>query len=461
MITGTLREVAGILRGELSGEDSCFLGVSTDTRTLEAGQLFVALIGPNFDGHDFLLAAADRGAAGALVSVAQDGALPSVRVPDTLSALGALAADWRCRFDPVLVGVTGSAGKTTVKEMIAAILSQAGAVLVTKGNLNNEIGVPLTLFGLSEGHHAAVIEMGANHPGEIARLAAMARPDIGVITLAGAAHLEGCGSVEGVARAKAELFEALPSTGTAIVNADDCYARLWRDIAAPRPIVTFGLGPSADFTARNIRRPANGAPGSRFELISPAGEIEVSLNLPGVHNVMNALAAAAAAVTAGASLGDVARGLGGARAVPGRMEIHTGRCGCRVIDDTYNANPGSVRAALDYLTELEGTPWAVLGDMGELGEQAGRLHKEVGEYARSVGVKRLFVIGPLSRKLAEGFGSGAEAFADIASLLAAVGAQLDEDVNVLVKGSRAMGMERVAEALLDADEPRVAGGGGH
>jgi UDP-N-acetylmuramoyl-tripeptide--D-alanyl-D-alanine ligase len=384
-----------------------------------------------------------------------------VQVPDTLSSLGALAANWRCRFEPVVVGVTGSAGKTTVKEMIAAILSRAGPVLVTRGNLNNEIGVPLTLFRLSDEHHAAVVEMGANHPGEIARLATMAGPSIGVLTLAGAAHLEGFGSVEGVAHAKAELFEALPPNGTAIVNADDCYARLWRDIAAPRPVVTFGLGPGADFTARNIRREAAGAPGSRFELVSPTGDIEVSLSLPGVHNVVNALAAAAAAVTAGASLGDVADGLGGAQTVPGRMEIRTGRSGCRVIDDTYNANPGSVRAALDYLTELEGTPWAVLGDMGELGEQASQLHREVGEYARSVGVERLFVIGPLSRQVAVGFGSGAEAFADVASLLVAVRSRLDEEVNVLVKGSRAMGMERVARGLLAEDEPRVARGAGH
>ena len=461
MITGTLQEIARILRGELSGEDRSFLGVSTDSRSLEAGQLFVALTGPNFDAHDFLPAAAEKGAAGAVVSAARNGDLPRVRVPDTLRALGALAAQWRSRFDPVVVGVTGSAGKTTVKEMIAAILSRSGPTLVTRGNLNNEIGVPLTLFRMSASHQGAVIEMGANHAGEIGRLADMARPGIGVITLAGAAHLEGFGSVEGVARAKAELYEALPGDGTAVINADDCYARLWREIAAPRSIVTFGLGPGADFTARDITRAAEGETGTKFRLVCPAGEADVSLGLPGLHNVMNALAAAAAAVSAGATLDDVAAGLGTTQTVPGRMQLCDGVAGCRIIDDTYNANPGSVRAALDYLTDLEGTPWAILGDMGELGGQASRLHREVGEYAKSVGVERLFVLGPLSRMVADGFGPGAECFTDVSSLLSAVRPALAGHVNLLVKGSRSMGMERVVQGLVATDEPRVARGGGN
>jgi UDP-N-acetylmuramoyl-tripeptide--D-alanyl-D-alanine ligase len=460
MIRGTLREVASVLRGELTGEDRSFLGVSTDSRTLEAGQLFVALVGPNFDGHDFLNAAADRGAAGAVVSVARNGDLPCVRVPDTLNALGALAAHWRSRFDPVVVGVTGSAGKTTVKEMIAAILSRGGPVLVTRGNLNNEIGVPLTLFRLSATHRGAVIEMGANHAGEIGRLAEMARPGVGVITLAGAAHLEGFGSVAGVARAKAELFEALPSDGTAVINADDCYARLWREIASPRSVVTFGLGPGSDFTARNIRAAGEGNTGSDFRLACPVGEIDAHIGLPGLHNVMNALAAAAAAIAAGATLEDVAAGLANTAPVSGRMQIRAGQAGSRIIDDTYNANPGAVRVALDYLADLDGRPWAILGDMGELGEHSGRLHREVGEYARSVGVEKLYVIGPLARQIAEGFGAGAESFADVHSLLVAVRPGLDQQVNVLVKGSRSMGMERVVQGLVAQDEARVASGGG-
>lgn len=445
MIKGRLREVAGLLRAELTGHDGGFLGVSTDTRALEAGQLFVALRGPNFDGHEFLKQAADRGASAALVSRSCDVLLPQVRVPDTLKALGELAADWRRRFDIPVIGVTGSFGKTTVKEMMAAILSRTGPGLVTRGNLNNEIGVPLTLFRLGEGHRYAVVEMGANHLGEIARLCAIAAPDIGLVTTAGACHLEGFGSLEGVAKGKGEMFSSLPREGTAVINADDSFAGLWRQLAGDRRIVTFGLGPNSDFTARQVRQTAAGE--LRFVIAGPDAEAAVRLPLAGRHNVMNALAAAAAATQAGAGIDHVAEGLAAMTAVAGRMQLMRHCAGGRLIDDSYNASPRAVRAALEYLGELPGRPWAVLGDMGELGEQGPQLHAEVGRYARAAGIERLFTLGPLSENTVAAFGDGAEHFLDPATLIETLRKDLGPDVNVLIKGSRMMRLERVVKGL--------------
>lgn len=458
MITGTLEQVAKVLRGELHGENRAFMGVGTDTRTLEAGQLFFALVGPRFDGHDFLSQAGDRGAAGAVVSRGECEEFPCVRVPDTLRGLGELAANWRGRFDLPVIGVTGSAGKTTVKEMIAAILGQTGPLLVTRGNLNNEIGVPLTLFQLAGRHRVAVIEMGANHAGEIARLCEMARPDIGIVTLAGAAHLEGFGTIEGVARAKGELFAGLPADGVAVINADDCYQSLWREIAGSRRVITFGLGPGADFSARDIRLQADDPGRVEFQLTSPLGQAPITIPLAGRHNVINALAAAAAASAAGADLAQIQSGLASTPGVKGRMQLTAGTGGCRIIDDTYNANPGSVRAALDFLTGMQGRSWAVLGHMGELGPQAARLHAEIGKYARSIGVERLFAVGPLSGETVASFGAGAEEFSDLESLIGTLRPQLHTDVNLLVKGSRSMGMERIVAALSETFPDRAAEG---
>jgi len=448
VIKGRLQELAVLLRAELTGGDGAFLGVSTDTRKLEAGQLFVALRGPRFDGHKFLQEAADRGAAAALVSTASDVAISQVRVPDTLRALGELAADWRRRFAIPVIGITGSFGKTTVKEMVAAILSRRGPLLVTRGNLNNEIGVPLTLFGLAGNHQSAVIEMGANHAREIARLCAIAAPDIGLVTTAGACHLEGFGSLEGVARAKGEMFESLAEDGVAVINADDSYAALWRQLASGRRIVTFGFGPGSDFTARNVRQTA--ADEISFVLVCRAGEADVRLALAGRHNVMNALAAAAAAAQVGADLEQMVQGFGAVAPVSGRMQLLRNCAGGRLIDDSYNASPRAVRAAIEYLCELPGRPWAVLGDMGELGDEGPRLHAEVGRYAREAGVERLFAIGRLSEQTVAAFGAGAQLFHDAASLGAAVREDLGPDVNVLVKGSRMMRMEQVVEALAES-----------
>ena len=455
MISGHLKDITSLLRAELIGSDGKFLGVSTDSREIEAGQLFVALRGPHFDGHKFLTEAASCGASAALVDTPADIPMPQVRVPDTLRALGDLASDWRGRFDIPVIGVTGSFGKTTVKEMLARILTQGRSALVTRGNLNNEIGVPLTLFGMAARNQSAVIEMGANHAGEIARLCAIAAPNIGLVTVAGACHLEGFGSLEGVARAKGEMFKTLPADGTAVINADDSFAGLWRQFAGDHAVTSFGLGPTAEYTAREIQRVADDE--LRFLLVCPEGEASVRLALAGRHNVMNALAAAATAAQAGATLEQVVAGLESMTPVAGRMQLLRTFAGGRLVDDSYNASPRTVKAGLDYLCELPGRPWAALGDMGELGEHGPELHGEIGRYARSVGIERLFVLGPLSERTAAAFGSGALHFFDPVSLGAALSEALDADVNVLVKGSRMMRMEQVVQALAT---PALANAGG-
>jgi UDP-N-acetylmuramoyl-tripeptide--D-alanyl-D-alanine ligase len=456
MIHGRLSEAAATIGGVLTGEDAGFTGVSTDSRSLEAGQLFVALEGPNFDGHAFVAAAAAGGAAGAVVSREVDGQLPLVRTDDTLIALGALAAGWRAELAPTVVGITGSSGKTTVKELTAAILAGVDDTLVTRGNLNNEIGVPLTLFRLAPADRFAVIEMGANHAGEIARLAAIARPDIGVITMAGPSHLEGFGDLDGVATAKGEMFAALGPNGTAVVNADDQYADYWRTLCPPARIVTFGLGEGADVTARRVEPLAGPAPGSRFELRLQAGAVNVELPLPGQHNVMNALAAAALAEAAGASAAQIRDGLAAVRPVAGRLVVKSGPGGCRIVDDTYNANPASVKAALDVLATMPGRPWAVLGDMGELGVDALALHREVGAYARECGIERLFAVGPMSRETAAGFGPEARHVERVELLCATLPAMLEGDVNLLVKASRMMRLEQVVDALSEIEDAQTA-----
>ena len=456
MIRGRLSEAAATIGGVLTGEDVEFAGVSTDSRSLEAGQLFVALEGPNFDGHAFVAAAAAAGAAGVVVTREVDEHLPQVRTDDTLVALGALAAGWRANLAPTVLGITGSSGKTTVKELTAAILSGVDDTLVTHGNLNNEIGVPLTLFRLAPSDRFAVIEMGANHAGEIARLAAIARPDIGVVTMAGPSHLEGFGDLGGVAAAKGEMFAALGPGGTAVVNGDDQYADYWRTLCPPAHIVSFGLGEGADVTARRVEPLAGPVPGSRFELRLQAGTVDVELPLPGQHNVMNALAAAALAEAAGASAEQIRDGLAAVRPVAGRLVVKPGPRGCRVVDDTYNANPASVKAALDVLVTLPGRPWAVLGDMGELGGDALALHREVGAYARERGIERLFAVGSMSREIATGFGAEAAHVDRVDVLRAMLPPMLEGDVNLLVKASRSMRLERVVDALTELEDVTTA-----
>lgn len=449
----TLAGLARCGQGRLIGEDRVVDGISIDSRSLPAGALFVALRGELRDGHEFAGAAAARGACGLLVERLLPVALPQVVVSDTLRALTACAQAYRRGFRNPVVAVTGSNGKTTTKEMIGAILSRKGPCLITKGNLNNHIGVPLTLLELRQEHRHAVIEMGANHRGEIAHLASIAEPDIGLVTNAGAAHLEGFGSLDGVAAGKGELFAALPSDGVAVINADDQYASPWRSAAAGRRVLTFGVAQPADFTAHHIVTSieSNG-PRQQFDLVSPAGIERVRLDLAGSHNLRNALGAAAAAHAAGATLSDVAAGLAAVRPVKGRLEFRRAINGALLVDDSYNANPASVRAGLDAFRGVTGARWLVLGDMRELGSAADQLHAEIGRYAKEAGVERLLAFGPESRFAVDAFGPGGAWFEDIDDLIAEARRSLVPGVVVLVKGSRASRLERVTTALARAQD---------
>ncbi len=450
MSHGSLRELANIVGGKLHGQDGLFLGVSTDTRSLKTGELFVALGGPNFSGEDFVPEAHKLGAAGSLVGRLVENDSSQVVVDDTLSALGVYGHHWRSARPVKVVAVTGSNGKTTVRGMIASILQRIGRTHATHGNLNNEIGVPLTLLALEDRHELAVIEMGANHAGEIARLTAMAAPQVGVVTNAGPAHLEGFGSIEGVAKAKGELFEGMSADGIAILNRDDPYFDLWREMAGGRQVVTFGSHRKADFCAREIIQHTNGhGDGLRLVLETPECDCVIKLPLPGQHNGVNAAAAAASAWAAGADTYSIVAGLQNVKPSAGRLAIHRVRCGAKLIDDSYNANPGSLQVALDFLAAQPGKSWLVLGDMGELGEDTQALHAHIGLRARKAGVERLFALGPLSAAAAESFGPGAEQFGDAEQLIATLRAELHDGVNLLLKASRAMRFEHVADALID------------
>ena len=444
----SLSRAALATKGTLRGDDAEFLAVSKDTRSLHQGDLYVALKGENFDGHQFLEQAANLGAAGALVSEPQSIELPQICVDDTRIALGELAAAWRDQFKGKLVGITGSNGKTTVKEMCRAILLAAtGAerVLSTQGNLNNDIGMPMTLLSIREQHEYAVIEMGANHLGEIDYLTHIARPDVAVITNAGPAHLEGFGSVEKVAQAKAEIYGGLPAEGVAVINLDDDYAGYWQQVCKGKKVVTFSMkNQQADVYAQAVAD-------ATYLFKTSSGDIRIQMNIPGRHNVMNALASTAVTLSLGISLESIAAGLQSFSSVSGRLNLRTGINGSRLIDDTYNANPLSLKAAIDVLTEMGGEPCLVLGDMAELGESAASLHFEAGQQASQMGVKKLFAVGELCRHAVKGFGEGAEFYEDKSALIEAVKKNMNASTTVLVKGSRSMGMENVVNALLQGD----------
>jgi UDP-N-acetylmuramoyl-tripeptide--D-alanyl-D-alanine ligase len=447
-MTRTLSDAARVAGGRLVGEDRRYGAVATDSRTLKPGTLFVALRGPNFDGGEFVAAAAASGAIGAIVDRAVADALPQVVVTDTLRALQTLGHSWRAEFSIPIVAVAGSNGKTTAKEMTAAILARMGVCMATHGNLNNHIGVPLTLMRLEASHRSAVVEMGANRIGDVAELMRLARPTVGLITNAGAEHLEGFGNLDGVAQGEGEAVSCLESDATAIINADDAYAGYWRGIATARRIVTFGVHADADFMAKDTELSIErGEFATRFTLHCPLGVCPITLKAGGAHNVGNALAAAAAAAAAGASLEEIAAGLGDFRAVAGRLQLKAGARDSWVIDDSYNANPSSVRAGLEVLRSLPGPTWLVLGDMAELGEFAENSHAHMGAYARDCGIKRLFALGPQSSRAVETFGSGAEWFADADSLTRRLKAELAPGVTVLIKGSRVNRLERVVQAL--------------
>lgn len=446
----SLGEIGAALGGELRHGDARFGRVVIDSRSVLPGDLFVALRGERLDAHQFVAQVHAAGAVAALVSDWVDCAIPQLRVGDTLVALQRLSQLWRSRFEMPVIGVTGSNGKTTSKQMLAAICAARGPVLATVGNLNNHIGVPLTLLSLRPEHRSAVIEMGANHHGEIALLASLARPDVGLVTQAGDAHLEGFGSREGVAGAKGELFAALDG-GVAIVNADDTYAPLWRQLAARASVLSFGLDASADVQAQQIQLDAAG---SRFLMRTPSGSASVQLPMPGRHNVLNALGAAACAIALGMEPETIAEGLAQAQAAQGRLNWQHTPQGARLLDDSYNANPSSLRAGMELLAQLPGRRLLVLGGMAELGADAPQLHYAAGRLARELGLNGLFGLGPLAAEAVRGFGAGAESYDTVEALADALREQLDADAIVLVKGSRSARMERVVTALTG----EVAGG---
>jgi UDP-N-acetylmuramoyl-tripeptide--D-alanyl-D-alanine ligase len=455
----SLREAASVLNAKPAGDNVTFTGVSTDTRTIEAGDLFVALRGERFDGHAFLGQARAAGASAALIDRdARDvpAALPTLTVDDTRLALGELARDWRSRFSFPLVALTGSSGKTTVKEMLAAILrSQVGeeAVLATRGNLNNDIGVPLMLLEIAPEHSYAVIEMGMNHAGEIRYLTQLAAPDVALVNNAGTAHIEFLGSEENIARAKGEIFEGLKPEATAVINADDRHAPMWREIAGAHRRVEFGLDQSAAVSA-TFRSEALE---SEIVLKTPSGSAKARLRAPGEHNVRNALAAAAAAVALGVPVRAIAAGLESYSGVKGRLQVKRAASGATLIDDTYNANPESVRAAIAVLARAEGRRILVLGDMGELGAAAGALHTELGGAARDAGIERLLALGEQSKQTVAAFGPGATHYPSVEALVADFAPTLAPDLTVLVKGSRFMRMERVVQAIVpDAEEEKAS-----
>ena len=449
-----LREAAQGAGGEARGANARFGAVSSDTRTIQDGALFVALRGERFDGHEYIAAARARGAVAAMVdrrapSAGGDSPLPLLVVDDTRLGLGRLAAYWRRKFKLPLIAVTGSNGKTTVKEMIASILAEhagAGCSYATPGNLNNDIGLPLTLLGLRAGHSCAVVELGINHAGETAYLAGIAQPTVALVNNAQREHQEFMQSVADVAHEHGAVFAALPADGVAVINADDTYAAYWRGVCAPRRVLDFGLERPAAVRGRFELRDFS----SEIVLQAPEGEAPVSLRAAGVHNVRNALAAAAAAAAAGVGLAAIARGLAGFEPVQGRLQKQKGKRGTIVLDDTYNANPDSVIAAIEVLARAAGTKLLVLGDMGEVGAHGAAFHAEIGRYARAAGIDRLFVLGELCTHAAAAFGEGAQHCGDIDGLLAALDSCMGAGVTVLIKGSRFMRMERVVQALTGA-----------
>jgi len=447
MIVSSLARAADFMDGTLTGADATFRGVSTDTRSIKPGELFVALQGPNFDGATFVPHAARAEAAGAVVGRPVDTALPIITVGDTQRALGKLAAAWRRQMPATVIAITGSNGKTTLKELLASCLSQAADTLATHGNLNNEIGVPLMLLRLSEKHRYAVIEMGANHHGEIAYLTSLAAPQVVAITNAGPAHLEGFGSIEGVARAKGEILSGEPRPDYAVLNADDDYFGYWKTQASDVNVLSFGLSAEADVRASRIEATDGG---SRFTLRLADTRVDVSLSLAGRHNVVNACAAAAIAYALGIEPAQIAEGLESVVPVGGRLQPVRSATGAVLYDDSYNANPVSVQAAAEFLASREGRHWMVLGDMKELGGDAELLHAHTGWVIREAGVENLLATGPLASKAVESFGANGRWFATIDELVEALlGAIAPGDV-VLVKGSRSMGMERVVDALISA-----------
>jgi UDP-N-acetylmuramoyl-tripeptide--D-alanyl-D-alanine ligase len=469
-----LSEIAACVQGKLVGNDVAISSVSIDTRAIKPGQLYIAIKGHNFDGNEFVAEAEQAGAVAAIVhkgvaATAMDGGpdcreqlprelmqltIPHILVDDTRLALAELAGAWRKKASVSVVGITGSNGKTTVKEMVAAILSASdptqGDTLFTQGNLNNDIGVPLTLLRLNEQHRYAVIEMGANHPGEIEYTSRYAQADVAIITNVGAAHIEGFGSVDGVAKAKGEIIQTLKQDGVAVLNRDDAYFDYWKSVAGTRKIMSFGFDEEATVTAHSVKTEIiNHAFATTFELVTEKGELTVKLKLAGRHNVVNALAATAACLALDTDLQQIKQGLEVVKPVTGRLQPLVSRLGNIVIDDTYNANSASLKAALDVLANCAGKRWLVLGAFGELGPQSPKIHEQMGELIKASGVECLLAIGSDARNTVKVFGKGATFFVTQSDLIEVLKQELKGDEAILIKGSRAQRMENIAAALVE------------
>ncbi len=448
MISLTLSQAAKKLGGKLVGDDVSFSSVGTDSRAVKKGDLFVALKGPNFDGHDYIKQVAKAGAVAAMVQRDITTPIPSLVVEDSCVALGRLANVWRGFARGQLAAITGSNGKTTVKEMLASIMRQCGSTLSTEGNLNNHIGLPLTLLRLQEEEYV-VVEMGASAPHEIEYLSNIARPDVAVVTNVGHAHLEGFGSLEGVARAKGEIVTGLAKGGTFVFNADDPWVDLWRELAGRRATVEFGLQQKADiFSPAEEGETGWGSDGlfNRFPVQTPDGEIEIELQLAGQHNRYNALAAVAAARLMGASVDQIKSGLAEVQPVAGRLQVVAAKGGVQLIDDSYNANPDSVAAAISLLASAPGRRFLVLGELAEMGAGGDRFYRQLGAVARMAGIEFLYGIGPAAQAAVE-FGQGGRQFKSKKKLLESLKRDTEEGDRILVKGSRRAEMELVVQAM--------------
>jgi len=450
--------------GEIHGEDTAIDAISKDTRTLAPGSLYVALRGDRFDGHDFAADAVARGASAMLVERLLDVALPQILVADTQHALGRIAHGMQRDRAAGVFAITGSNGKTSVKTLLLAILQQVAredrkVVYANPGNLNNEIGLPLAVLDAPEDADFAVYEMGAGKPGDIAYLTDIVRPRYALVNNIAPAHLERMGSLQGVATTKGAIYAALPADGVAVINADDAFGIWFEQHIVGQPprcrVLRYGLDHSADVSALAIRPSATG---SQFLLTSPIGNVEIALALPGRHNISNALAAASLALAAGIGLDQIAQGLARAEPVPGRQVAHQLPTGAVLIDDSYNANPGSLAAAIDALAGGKDEGWLVLGDMRELGPDGQALHAQAGRRARDAGIKRLYTLGPLSAAASSAFGDGGRHFQDHDTLAAALASELHAGVRCLVKGSRGSAMDKIVKALLARGEetPHVA-----
>lgn len=443
----------GTLYGEaLHEKDAEFVRVSTDTRALQPGDLFVALQGDRFDGHEYVSQAFEKGAVAAMVSRPLSVPNTLLLVADTLRGLGDLARLWAAQFSPRKVAITGSCGKTTLKEMTAAILANAGSTLATRGNLNNEIGVPLTLLQLQAEHEFAVVECGANHLGEIAYTAGLVQPDVAIVNIVAPAHLEGFGSIDNVAQAKGEIYGALKADGMAIINLDDAYARQFLQQTAGKRQLTFALqNTAADIFAASLTTDATGL--YEIGIHTPVGQIDVRLPLLGLHNVRNALAAVAIAVALGMNADAIRNGLQSVRATKGRLYPVLDMPGFHMIDDSYNANPASICAAIDVLAESAQPSCLVLGGMGELGDTSDALHEQVGEYAAQKGIQSVYSLGAGAAHYQRGYqkvaSSGSFTICPDHQTIAQALMDKEKDKRILIKGSRSTAMEKVIDALRD------------